>query len=133
MPLIVSDIVDWKLDEDNDLIIPLQHVAGLPGVSQLIRIALQMFKGEWFLNLAAGTPWMENDTVPESEAVLGQRYSREKALNTIRQIITKVPGVKKILSLESTFDRATRKLSVSWEVVADWGDTERDSLDDMEI
>lgn len=117
MPL-ESDPIDLLLDADGDLDITggdLSFVAGLPAVAQLIKIALQMFLGEWFLNVEAGVPWLQD--------VLGNKYDPEKVRAALRPSILEVPAVTAILSLETAFHGPTRVLSVSFEVSTEFGDT----------
>jgi len=44
--MLETDPVDWKLDDDNDLIIPLRYTKGIQAVLQGIRIRLQLWRGE---------------------------------------------------------------------------------------
>jgi hypothetical protein len=108
--------VDWELDDDGDLIMPLRYTLGLAAVAQGLRIRVQMFKGEWFLNLDEGLPYLENDSVAETDALFGQRFDKAKALSAFRRVITATPYVESILSLGVTFDGATRTLNVEWRV-----------------
>lgn len=71
-------------------------------VAQLIYTALMLFLGEWFLNTAAGTPWMTE--------VIGVGTSA--AYDTaIRSRILGVPGVKSILSYNSSLVGTTLTIS----------------------
>lgn len=108
--------IDWALDDDGDLIIPLRYTRGLAGVAQGIGIRLRMFKGEWFLNLNLGLPLLDNDVVTESEALLGQVFDQQKALSAFRRVIAAAPYVKSIQALGVSFDGATRTLVVDWRV-----------------
>lgn len=119
---------DWELDDDGDLIIPLRYTTGLKATAQGIRIRIQMFKGEWFLDQDLGVPYLESDTVAESDAILGQKFNETRALNAFRSIIAATPGVESILALAVSFDRSTRTLSVEWRVRSSFGVIE-DSLE----
>lgn len=120
--------VDWELDADGDLIIPLRYTRGLAAVAQGIRIRVQMFKGEWFLDLGAGVPYLENDSVAEVDALLGQRFDQPKALSAFRRAISFAPYVESILNLGVSFIGATRTLNVEWRVKSALGVVE-DSLE----
>lgn len=129
MALLITDPIDWELDDDNDVVIPLRYTRGLQAVEQGIRIRLQMIKGEWFLNLDFGIAWMENETVPPEEAILGGQFNKERALNAVRTMILLTPGVRRIKSLGITFNDRTRLMNIVWQVTTEWGDTEPDSLE----
>lgn len=120
--------VDWELDEDGDLIIPLRYVRGLAAVRQGILIRVRMFKGEWFLDLDQGIPYLENDSVPEADALLGQRFDEQKALSAFRRVISATPNVQSIQSLGVSFEGSTRTLRVEWRVKSALGVVE-DSLE----
>lgn len=108
--------IDWELDDDGDVLIPLRFTRGLAGVTQGISIRVRMFRGEWFLNLDEGIPYFDNDTVTEAEALLGQLFDQQKALTAFRRVITAAPYVESILSLAVSFEGTTRTLSVTWRV-----------------
>lgn len=127
-PSTIEPGVDFELDDDGDLIIPLRFTRGLGAVAQGIRIRMQMFKGEWFLNLDTGIPYLENDSVTEAEALLGQRFEQVKALAAFRKAIESAPYVQKILALAVSFDGSTRQMTVEWRVQSALGVVE-DSLE----
>ena len=120
--------IDWALDDDGDLTIPLRYTQGLAGVAQGLRIRVGMFKGEWFLNLDFGVPYLENDNLAEADALLGQVFDEQKALAAFRTVISAAPYVESILSLGVTFDGTTRGLNVEWRVKSALGVVE-DSLE----
>lgn len=120
--------VDFALDTNGDLIIPLRYTRGLEAVGQGIRIRMQMFKGEWFLNLEEGLPYLENDEVAEADALLGQRFDQVKALAAFRRVLLATPYVESILSLGVSFDGSTRTMRVEWRVKSALGVVE-DSLE----
>lgn len=105
------------LDASHDLYLgPRSGIAiasDADAVVQGIRTRLLMFRGEWFLDVNAGTPWFEEVLTD------GQDIRRvESALKT--QILA-TPGVESILSFDLNFDRATRDLSVTFEVDTIYG------------
>ena len=120
--------IDWALDSDGDLIVPMRYTRGLEATAQGIRIRIQMFKGEWFLDTDLGVPYMESATVAEADALLGQKFNELKALSAFRRVIAIPPGVQSILALAVAFDRATRVMRVEWRVRSAYGVIE-DSLE----
>jgi len=131
MAPLINDPVDLLLGTDNDAVIvngEFQFARGIAGVAQLIRIAIQMVAGEWFLNLDAGIRYLENDHVTAQQAILAQKPSVVKARKEFRAAILGVPGVNEIKYLDVTFTSKTRTLNVSWQVTTTFGDTVADSL-----
>jgi hypothetical protein len=126
--LLETTPVVFALDEDGDLIIPLRRLAGIPAVVQGVRTRLLMFRGEWFLNLGQGVPWMRNETVSQREAILGSKLDRAKAHAAVREQILATPGINRILALRSSFDPATRSLTITWRANTVFGDTDPDTL-----
>jgi hypothetical protein len=109
---------DLKLDTDGDLAFSadgdLVLNEGLEAIAQDIRARLLFFKGEWFLDQDIGLPYFE-DILVKNPSILG-------VMASIRSEIQNTPGVNEITKLEPTFDRANRKLSVTWAVTSDLGE-----------
>lgn len=91
----------------------LQIVSGADSVLQNIRIKLKLWRGEWFMDTEAGTPYLED--------VLGKRISLAGALASIRASVLEVDGVQTITSFNYTFNRKTRKLDYEFEVQTPYG------------
>lgn len=133
MALLSTDPIDWLLANDGDVALgegfgpDAQWSRGVPGIAQGIRIAILMVRGEWFLNDQDGVPYWERPGVPASEALLGQPFNELKALAAFREAIEKAPGVNRIVALNVALDKATRKLSVTWTVRTNFGDTISDN------
>ncbi len=121
---------DILLDADHKVIIDadLHWSSGPQGIAQGIKIACLMIRGEWFLDLDEGLPYLENASVPASDALLGGRFNKTKALAAYRRSILSAPGTNEILSLEITFDPITRRMQVDYEVKTVFGDTVSDTL-----
>ncbi len=115
--------VDLALDGDGDLevVTDLRFTTGLEAVAQGLSIRLQSFRGEWFPDLDDGIPYLERDGVPESEAILGQKFDERKISATFRREIVKAPGVDAVSDLVVGFDGATREMTLSFTVTTAFG------------
>lgn len=126
----ITDPIDLLLGTDNDLVIvngDLAFVTGADAVAQGIRIAIQMFNGEWFANLDVGIRYLENDHVTASQALLAEKFNAVKARAEFRREILAVDGVAEITSLDVTFDRTSRTLKVVWAVRTIFGEPADDT------
>lgn len=117
--------VDLLLGPDNDLVIDtdLQLVYGIAGIAQLCMIAVQMFAGEWFLDLDLGIPYWDQ--------IFGQdpEVAKLAARVGFRNALLGIDGVLEILVLDVSFsDALTRTLTVTWQVRTSLGDTVLDTL-----
>lgn len=124
MPLL-TDPIDLKLDENNDLVFKdgdLQFTTGVEAIVQQCRIAMQMFQDEWFLNLDAGLPYWQS--------ILGQKpaVAIQAAQIFIRRELELVEGVVDILKLEVSYVE-TRLLKVTWQVDTEFGDSPEDIIE----
>lgn len=92
----------------NDLILAsdgnLATVNDAEAVGQHVRQRLQTFLGEWFLDTAAGVPWLTD--------ILGRNYDPALAESVVKAEILATDGVEEILSFSVSFDRATRGLLI---------------------
>ena len=81
-------------------------------VAQCIYTRLCLWEGEWFLDLAEGTPWMQE--------ILGHQPSRTvDAL--LRARIAGTPYVSRIYDYASFYDPALRTFTVSCKVITAFG------------
>lgn len=131
MALLSTDPIDWYLDPTaHDLIIDtdLSWTTGVQAVVQGIKIALAMIKGEWFADLDEGVPYLERDGVESAEVLLGQKFNIERARAAMRPVILSVPGVKSLISLDPSFNRQTRVVTIRFVVDTVFGDTVTDLL-----
>lgn len=124
MPLL-TDPIDLLVDENNDLVFKdgdLVFSTGIDAVVQACRIAIQMFMGEWFLNLDAGLPYWES--------ILGQKpaVAIQAATIYVRRELELVDGVVAVTKLEVTYVRETRTLKVEWQVDTEFGETPSDTI-----
>lgn len=121
--LLEDDPLDAAFDDDGDLDLEggAKFTSGIEGVTQLVGIAIKLFKEEWFLNLDKGMPWFQE--------ILGEKYDEVNARRRLSEKILAVPGMVEIISLEMSFDATTRKMSVTHELRTQFGDTEPDTLE----
>ena len=114
--------VDLLLDDQGDLVVTgdLEFSTGLDAVAQGIRLRILTFQEEWFLDLDHGVPYYRD--------LLGQKFNVTKARDAFRKAIMASPGVTDLIKLNVEFDRATRYLTVDWEVRTTYGVTS-DTLD----
>ena len=91
------DGVDLRLTEDTE------------SIAQRLKITLLAYKGEWFLNTQFGTPYHQEILV---------KSNLDTVPTTLQQVIRSVPGVQELTEFTSTLNKETRKLDVSFKVVA---------------
>lgn len=122
--MLETDPRDLLLDKYNDLVITddLQWSKGIPGVMQECRIRLQMFKGEWFLNLLVGIDYWGQ--------ILGQKpaVAIAAAGAQFTAALLSIPDVLDVTKMDVTYDGATRTLTVKWSVRCLFGNTPVDTL-----
>ena len=84
-------------------------------VAQHVRSILLICQGEWFLNLAAGTPWFTR--------VIGHKFSAGQINITVRDAILSVAGVAEIQDLTSTSGPGRREATVNVRVLTTEGES----------
>jgi hypothetical protein len=100
----------------NDLVIENDAptlVEGIDLIAQHVRSILLICQGEWFLDLAAGTPWFQR--------VLGHRFNAGQINITVRDAILSVDGVASIQDIVSTRGAGRRVADVKVTVLTDQG------------
>lgn len=123
MPLLATDRLDRRLDEDGDIYVGQngsEGIGGVEGVAQLIMIALRLFREEWFLNLDKGMPWFQE--------ILGEKFNEPLVRRRINEVVLAVPGVASILSLSLAFTATSRSLAIRLTVRTVFGDTPADAI-----
>lgn len=105
------------LDASHDLFLGsragVATVSGGEAVAQRLLTRLRLFRGEWFLDVNAGTPWFQT--------ILADRADIRSIELELKRQITETPGVVSILSFAVDFNRSTRSLSISFEVDTPFG------------
>ena len=86
-------------------------------VGQNVRTRLKMFLNEWFLDIEEGTPWWpEND-----DAILGKSTTLASKEATIKRRILLTPGLAYMTGFSLEFDRPSRRLTVSCDIISQSG------------
>lgn len=109
--------MDIKLDVDGDLDIStgdLQLISGVDFIVQSLKIRLQFFQGEWFLDTRLGMPYFQEILV---------KSTTSKAIAAIyEEAILESPGVLEVHDLLVEFDGATREARISFNAVVEGSD-----------
>lgn len=111
-------MIDLLIDGSGDLVlegIDLQLVSGSRATAQRLTQKFRLFRGEWFLNRAAGVPWFEN--------ILGSKDPRSEIVSGIlRTVILTDPGVAELTGFELGYAGLNRRLTVGMTARAVNGD-----------
>ena len=81
-------------------------------VAKAIEYRLKIFLGEYFLNVSEGTPWFQS--------ILGKNDASRGSL-VIKNRILSTANVRTLTSYRFTFEQRERRLTVSADVVSDFG------------
>lgn len=87
--------------------------------TQQVSITLKMFRGEWFANIEAGVPWIENDN--NTVAIYG-KVGREVFDSYIKEAILSSEYVESITKYTSELNRYTGQIVVEAEALTSTGD-----------
>jgi len=123
-------VIDWEIDNNpisptyGDLVFGdyIDHtVEGIDGLVQRLKIRLQVFLEEWFLDDTRGVPYFQQ--------ILEKGTSYDEISNSIKLVISKTKDVKKINSfiIESD-DIESRKIPISFSVTSIFGDAQINNL-----
>lgn len=105
---------DFALTGEGELEITagnLRAVTGTEALAQRLRVRLQLFRGDWFLDVLQGVPY--------HDFVLRKRTSPAVRREVFRRAIVTMRGVRELVSLDVQLDPATRTLAVTGEVRTD--------------
>lgn len=119
MALLSTDPLDIKLDSVGDIHVGasgMELIGGIDGVAQLVRIAIKLFRGEWFLNTEVGVPWYQR--------ILGQKPTQAEVRAALLEEIKGIPGVLDVPQLSVAFDGTTRRMTATWVVRVKFDDTD---------
>ena len=93
---------DLEIGTDGDLII----IDGIDAIRQNLRIRLQLFRGDWFLDTRLGIPYFEE--------VLRKAPDLNVVQSLLRDAIRTTEGVTEITEFELDFIGATRRLTLDF-------------------
>jgi len=117
--------VDLKLVVETDLNNPVAHdlyldptgqlilVDALEAIAQQLRIRLQFFRGDWFLDRRQGMPYFEQVFIKNPSRALLETIFRRAILDT--------PNVESLDSFVLNLDRSTRRTTIDFVAVTDAG------------
>ncbi len=101
------DLALKTLDHDLDFSTgDLDLLEGAEAVAQNLRIRLQFFLGEWFLDFRQGMPYFEK--------ILVKNPGTNVVRSIIRKTVTSTPGVLALIALNTTYEGTIRKLTVAF-------------------
>jgi hypothetical protein len=86
-------------------------------LAQKVRCAISLFLGEWYLNVYLGVPYIPS---------VGEKDEHRPLLESVmKERITDVEGVKKLIYFSSNYDKAKRTLSIRFIADTDAGELDR--------
>ena len=88
------------------------HVNTAEGVAQNVMTRLALWQGQWFIDTAEGTPWLQR--------ILGKHDVVDTVIKTR---ILETPGVIAISSYESILNPDTRVMTVNATLETEYGQT----------
>ena len=105
------NINDLYLDATGNIVLETDEVQA---TLQRIRVGLQFFLGEWFVDLREGVPYYRD--------ILIKNPSKLTVQAIIRNVIENTTGVQSLEALRYDLDRANRRLDLAFEAVLDIGE-----------
>jgi len=116
--------IDYLLDESGDIAIvngSPQYTSTIEQSSkQQVLISLSTYRGEWDFNILTGIPYLKNDN--NNIQLLG-KTTKQLLDSYIYQDILDRENIQSITTYESTLDKPTRQLSISFTAVTSSGST----------
>lgn len=100
-------------------------VVDVDRVVQQIKIRLQFFLGEWFLNTTRGIPYFEQVLIKGADRAIVEGLFREQIEST--------PNVSAVDELTLAFDGGTRLLTVTFRASTDFGALEQSLALPLEV
>lgn len=112
----MSDIsLDFQHDLDlTDPLHTISLVTGEAAIQQQLRIRMQFFMGEWFLDTQTGIPFYRDILIKNPSAALIRDIFRRAILST--------PGIVSVEDLTVDFNNSTRTASVAFRATLDTGE-----------
>ncbi|TQE99506.1 MAG: hypothetical protein FKY71_08345 [Spiribacter salinus] len=101
-------MLDYKL-VDGDIVVSggaIDTVVDQAATRQRLVQKLRLWQGEWFLNTAAGFPWLQQ--------ILGQTPRPEVVSSLLRQLIEDDSGVRNVTELDLQYGGTSRELTATF-------------------
>lgn len=109
---------DLELDPSTHDLVLVDGAAQLvASVEQKIKIRLLFIRGEWFLDIEAGIPYIDQVFVKQPNIDLLRALYRTEIIET--------PGVLAVREMRVTFISSTRRLSISFTADSDAGEIDQ--------
>lgn len=95
----------------------IQFIDGIEAILQNIKIKLEFWLGNWFLNVAEGVPYRE--------VILVRGNNELRAKDLFRRLFLATPGVAEVTYLSYSLDRNSNTATLEFELRADTGEVIR--------
>lgn len=104
------------LDSNHDIIIGrgATRVGGAEQVAQLVKCRLITLLGEWQQDTSLGLPWFD--------AIFTKNVRPSDIQAAVSNIIRTTNGVQQLLDIQIVPDFRTRKLTITFNAISDYGD-----------
>ncbi len=90
-------------------------VDGNEAIAQHLRVRLQFFLGEWFLDISEGIPFFRE--------VFTKITSQTVVRSIFRQVIVETPGISQVSEFNFQYNPLTREANLQFDAVLDDGTT----------
>lgn len=108
-----------RLDENWDMTFGhglTNYARDQEAVSQNVKSKLQLLRAEWFLDVDAGVPYLQEIMVKPADLQLAEAL--------IKQTILETEGISELITFELVFNRDTRRMVINATVATIYGTTE---------
>lgn len=111
LPISLALNKDGDLSVDNNV---FSFVSGIDYVAQCLKIRLQFFLGEWFLNTTIGVPYFQE--------ILVKNPNRIAVNNYIKMTILQSPNIQQITQYNADFNVGQeRQLKIQFTAITNYG------------
>lgn len=115
----------FALGEDGDLpATGFTLLTGAAAVVQDVTTRLRFFRGEWFLEPDVGVPYRQS--------ILLKNPNMSAVRTALREAIEEAEHIASVESLELSFDKDTRRLTVTFRAITTWGEALDQTLEALE-
>jgi hypothetical protein len=91
-------------------------IDGPQSVAQRLEQKFRLWRGEWFLDIGSGFPWLES--------VMGQRPRPEVLRSLVSDLVSSDPDIRAMTNLDLDFDGVDRRLRIAFNAVLSDGTTQ---------